>query len=165
MAKPWMPIYWGDYLRDTQDLTTLQHGMYLLLIAHYWQHDGLPDDEAKLARISKTSLYQWRSNCLAIASMFLPGWKHKRIEAELEKHRTISEKRAFAGRKGGESNGQKNNVQRMVGKAIAKQRDDIPHKYITSTEIGTAREEEAERRRQEAIDRMRQRQSVRQVLR
>lgn len=154
MAKPWMPIYWGDYLRDTQDLTTLQHGMYLLLIAHYWQHDGLPDDEAKLARISKTSLHQWKSNCLAIASLFLDGWKHKRIEAELEKHRTISEKRALAGFKGGTSSRGKNNVTRMISQAIAKQRGDIPHKYITSTESGTAREEEADRRKQVAIDRM-----------
>src|SRR4029077_12691555 len=31
-----------------RDLNTLQHGAYLLLIMHYWQHDALPSDDARL---------------------------------------------------------------------------------------------------------------------
>ncbi len=29
----WMPIFWGDYHRDTGHLETVEHGAYMLLIA------------------------------------------------------------------------------------------------------------------------------------
>ena len=60
MGRAWMPLYVGDYLRDTRDLNTLQHGAYLLLIMHYWQHDALPSDDARLAAITGLSVAQWR---------------------------------------------------------------------------------------------------------
>jgi uncharacterized protein YdaU (DUF1376 family) len=98
--RPWMPLYVGDYLADTQHLTTTQHGAYLLLLMHYWHHGKLPTDEAAIAGISRLNRDQWRSNCRAIAGMFEPGWKHHRVEKEIEKANAISEKRAMAGRKG-----------------------------------------------------------------
>jgi Protein of unknown function (DUF1376) len=48
-ARPWMPFYVGDYLRDTMHLTQAQHGAYVLLILHYWAHGGLPADDLRLA--------------------------------------------------------------------------------------------------------------------
>jgi uncharacterized protein YdaU (DUF1376 family) len=101
MGRPWMPLYIGDYLKDTGHLTTLQHGAYLLLIMHYWQHGGLPADDAAKARICRLTGKQWESNCLAFASLFHSDWSHKRIDGELEKQKIISEKRAMFGRKGG----------------------------------------------------------------
>ncbi len=60
-GTPWMPIYWGDYLADTRDLSTLQHGAYLLLMAHSWCHSGrLPTDERQLATIAGLSVREWR---------------------------------------------------------------------------------------------------------
>jgi uncharacterized protein YdaU (DUF1376 family) len=127
MSKAWMPIYWGDYLRDTQHLTTLQHGAYLLLIAHYWQHGSLPNSDRALAVICKFSKGQWQTQREAIAKLFLPAWRHKRIDAELARAQDISNKRAVFGAIGGRRNRGKTNQYRSLDKAnaeaIAKQRD------------------------------------------
>lgn len=139
MGRPWMPLYIGDYLKDTGHLTTLQHGAYLLLIMHYWQHGGLPADDAAKARICRLTGKQWESNCLAFASLFHSDWSHKRIDGELEKQKIISEKRAMFGRKGGTASRGKNNVERFVDQANAKQKGGQSHKYITSTESVAAR--------------------------
>src|SRR5215470_19233065 len=85
MSRAWMPLYWGDYLRDTRDLSTLQHGAYLLLIAHYWQHGGLPDDPRRLAAIAGVPHATWRRIAPAIAAKFGPGWRHGRIDTEIAK--------------------------------------------------------------------------------
>ena len=119
-----MPLYIGDYLADTQHLTTLQHGAYVLLIMHYWQRGSLPAGDEAIAGICRLNRTQWESNRQAIAKLFLPGWKHKRIDIELEKMRVVSEKRALAGQKGGFSNRGKTNTERHLNGAIAKQRDD-----------------------------------------
>jgi uncharacterized protein YdaU (DUF1376 family) len=138
MGRAWMPLYIGDYLRDTGHLTTLQHGAYLLLIMHYWEHGGLPAADAEKARVCRLTGRQWSSNCLALASLFHDGWKHKRIDAELEKQRIISEKRQVFGKKGGEASRGKNNVQRFVDQANAKQKGTQSQSHINrSTFLGT----------------------------
>jgi uncharacterized protein YdaU (DUF1376 family) len=121
MSRAWMPLYVGDYLADTQHLTTIQHGAYLLLIMAYWQRGGLPNDEEAIAGICRLNRSQWESNRSAIAKLFLSGWKHKRIDRELEKAKVLSEKRAMAGRKGGALSHAKNNNERFVVQTIAKQ--------------------------------------------
>jgi uncharacterized protein YdaU (DUF1376 family) len=96
-----MPLYVGDYLRDTRDLSTLQHGAYLLLIMHYWQHDALPTDDRQLAAIAGLSLSAWRRIGAPIKAKFRDGWRHKRIEAELVKAERVAIARRRAGTKGG----------------------------------------------------------------
>jgi uncharacterized protein YdaU (DUF1376 family) len=105
MGRAWMPLYVGDYLRDTRDLNTLQHGAYLLLIMHYWQHDALPGDDARLAAITGLSIAQWRRIREPVQAKFSDGWRHKRIEAEIAKtDRALLQRRA-AGRTGGLKSG------------------------------------------------------------
>lgn len=100
MKNPWMPLYVGDYLANTQHLTTEQHGAYLLLIMHYWVNGGLPTEAAQLMAIARLTPSKWFSNQMAIANFFDGHWRHSRIDAELAKAKDISSKRALAGFKG-----------------------------------------------------------------
>ena len=97
----WMPLYIGDYLADTGHLSTTQHGAYLLLLMHYWRKQELPADDKQLAAIAKLPLRIWLDIKETIQAFFYEGWKHKRIESELERRREVSAKRSAAGFRGG----------------------------------------------------------------
>ncbi|MBB3453916.1 uncharacterized protein YdaU (DUF1376 family) [Rhizobium sp. BK313] len=94
--RAWMPLHIADYLADTGHLTAAEHGAYLLMIMHYWQNGGLPDNERLIARIAKLSADQWEESRDVLAMLFGDGWSHKRIDAELEKADEIIEKRRSA---------------------------------------------------------------------
>lgn len=91
-----MPLDVADYRADTAHLGALEHGVYLLLIMHYWQTGGLPVDEEKLRKICSCTRAEFRRVKPTVAAFFLPGWKHKRIDQELVKAREISGKRSNA---------------------------------------------------------------------
>jgi uncharacterized protein YdaU (DUF1376 family) len=109
-----MPLYVGDYLGDTGHLTTAQHGAYLLLMMHYWRKGELPDDDRQLSKITKLPLKTWCDYRPILQDFFHDGWKHKRIDAELERMVRLSEKRAVAGQKGG------------LGSALARMKLEMP---------------------------------------
>jgi uncharacterized protein YdaU (DUF1376 family) len=101
MSRPWMPLYVADYLADTSHLRAAQSGAYIHLIMHYWQHGGLPSDDAQLAAITRMSDLEWRKARPLIETFFQEGWKHKRVDEELAKSLAKYELRAAAGRAGG----------------------------------------------------------------
>ena len=101
MSRPWMPLYVADYLADTGHLSTLEHGAYMLLIMHYWSKGSLPDNDKRLASIARLSLEQWGDMRPTISEFFGDGWKHDRIDGELETAAKAYERRAAAGRSGG----------------------------------------------------------------
>ncbi len=89
-APPYMRLFVADFVADIQDLSTEEIGSYFLLTMHYWRHGGLPagtgpDDEDRLARIAKLTPERWQCVRNAMLRIFLPKWKHKRIDAELER--------------------------------------------------------------------------------
>lgn len=100
---PWMSFHVADYVSDTLHLTTIQHGAYLLLIMHYWKHGKLPENERQLTSIAKMTAAEWEEHRETLAELFLPRWKHKRVEEELTRGREKYAKRAGAGKKGGEA--------------------------------------------------------------
>ena len=89
MSLPFMPMYWGDYWRDTGHLSDEEHVAYLKLISHYWQHESLPDDDARLARIAGRGQQEWQAMRETLKAFFVDGWKHNRIEKELVKQKAV----------------------------------------------------------------------------
>lgn len=153
MARPWMPFYVADYLGDTGHLRTVDHGAYLLLIMHYWRTGGLPGEDAKLAKITRLPLKAWTDSVRpAVEPLFLDGWRHKRIDAELAKQEIIVTRRSIAGKRGGEASaiarmkrGSVRLSKHAKREAIAEQTaSNHSHIYNTSTENVAAREGAAE---------------------
>lgn len=86
----YMPIVIGDYHRDTMHLACVEHGAYLLLIMSYWCMGPLPDDDRKLANITRSTVDEWLGIRPSIAPFFSIAdgvWRHKRIEQELARAR------------------------------------------------------------------------------
>jgi len=97
MSSPaWMPLDIDAYLSDTLHLSAAEHGAYMLLIMRYWKDGGLPADERMIARFARLSTEQWADSRDVLAAFFEPGWKHKRIDAELAKAAEIIGKRKSA---------------------------------------------------------------------
>lgn len=129
-----MPMFWGDYLRDTGHLSPAEHGAYLMLIAHQWTTaKPLPDSDTMLARIAKMTAREWRSARQVIEPFFQVRdgeWVQKRVAEELVKARETYDRRRAAGKLGGRPSKQKagespalamDNQSESQGKGILKQ--------------------------------------------
>lgn len=103
MNPPKMPIHLGDYHRDTGHLRASEHGAYLLLMFHYWSTGSLPENDDHLAAIARMSRSEWNKHRDTIQAFFKEGWKHGRIDYDLEKARNISEAAREAGKASGRS--------------------------------------------------------------
>lgn len=104
-SVPFMQLYVSDYLSDTLELTTEQHGAYLLLLMTMWRSGAsLKNDEKKLCRIARVSPSRWRLVWPHIQHFFYVDGseiRNSRLDKEYEKAASISIKRIEAGRAGG----------------------------------------------------------------
>lgn len=98
-----MPVHIGDLLRDTAHLRAAGFGAYLALLFHHWSTGSLPDDDKQLAAIARMSPAEWKHARPVIEKFFKPGWRHGRVEKDLEAARASYAKRAKAGEKGGKA--------------------------------------------------------------
>lgn len=103
MNPPKMPIHIGDYQRDTGHLRAAEHGAYLLLMFHYWSTGGLPEGDAHLAAIARMTRPEWARCKDTMQAFFKDGWKHPRIDYDLDKARNISDAAREAGKASGRS--------------------------------------------------------------
>ncbi len=100
MKHPWMPLYVADYLLDTADLSTEQHGIYLLLLMMAWRRPSgtIPDDLAWIRR-NLPSMHGHTFNRLVppLLERFFPldnggERKNKRLTNERQKSDKLSAK-------------------------------------------------------------------------
>ena len=89
MGLPYMPMFWGDYWRDTTHLSDAEHVSYLRLISHYWQHGCLPQEDSRLARIAGRSDVEWSDMKPMLQAFFKQCWTHARIDRELQKQKSL----------------------------------------------------------------------------
>lgn len=86
---PYLPLWTGDYLRDTRHLTAQEHGAYLLLLMEAWQRPScrLPDDDTMLARLAGVSADEWHSIKKTVMGFWRldkrsKEWVQKRLKKE-----------------------------------------------------------------------------------
>lgn len=106
----WMPLWIGDYLRDTMNLTMGHHGAYLLLIMHSWTQGPFPDDIEEIAAIVRAPANEAAIAWQRVQRYFrlVDGlWHHDRVIAEraaaTENAERVSKARSEAGKKGAEA--------------------------------------------------------------
>lgn len=84
-ADAWMPLWIGDYLKDTSRLGLAEHGAYLKLLMDSWVNGPPADDDAELCRILGCQPLEWRKIRPKISRFFAVSgglWRHGRLEAE-----------------------------------------------------------------------------------
>jgi uncharacterized protein YdaU (DUF1376 family) len=99
MSDQYYPFYQGDYLKDTDDLTLVEHGAYHLLLHHYYAQEFLPSDIDRLRRICRAFTPE---ECAAIDTIVARYFKRNghanlindRAEEEIAKRRAFRETQA-----------------------------------------------------------------------
>ena len=140
----WMPLFWGDYLKDTMRLSTIEHGAYFLLMGEYWiTGEPLPDDDVTLRNITKTSSYNWKKIRPVLKKFFVVEggvWKHKRIDEELSKAAENKEKRQEKARKAAAARWENGDARSMLEECPSpppspSSSDDIPSTITTTVSV------------------------------
>ncbi len=101
-----MPLWIGDYLKDTSRLTLSQHGTYLRLLMDQWVNGPTPDDDTSICRILGCTAAEWRKNRPEISRFFeVSGgrWTHGRLEHERAEAQRRSDKAQAKARQGAEA--------------------------------------------------------------
>jgi len=101
----YLPLFTGDYLKDTRHLTPMRHGVYLLALMHCWDTKGpMPLDEQEQVGICNCrSGDEVEALRYVLGKYFIrmeDGWYNERMQTEVERSEAISKKRSRAGQAG-----------------------------------------------------------------
>lgn len=94
-VRMWMPLWIGDYLADTMDLTRAEHGSYLLSLMFYWRKGESLTHQELLAIAGKD--FDRISQFYVLADN---RWHNKRADIELDLARKRVAKTKEASEKG-----------------------------------------------------------------
>jgi len=100
----WMPVYIGDYLRDTMGLTAQEHGAYLLLLMRYWTERQLTDDMDELLATARLPVDARPVLEKVLGRYFTHEdgcYRQKRADRELERAAGVNRRNQENGRRGG----------------------------------------------------------------
>lgn len=108
MSFAYMPLYTGDYLRDTRHLTPLKHGIYVLALMYCWDSKGpMPLDEQECAGICNCrSADEVEAMRYVLSRYFVvmdDGKYNKRMSEEVVRHERLSKTFSEAGLKSAEA--------------------------------------------------------------
>jgi uncharacterized protein YdaU (DUF1376 family) len=153
MSRAWIAFYMGDYQKDTNRLTTLEHGAYFLLLQECWTHGQIPSAPEDRAAIVKMPLKDWLKIAPKIGAYFNEDGTQKRATKEIEKAEATRLRKAVAGHLGGTKSGisraiKQHNRSRREAELQARHQPEPKlseatlNSKITSSEVGTAREAE-----------------------
>lgn len=125
-----MPLYVGDYLRDTPHLSVEEHGAYLLLLMALWTKGTLPASPDALARVARVTPYRWAK----LAPILMPFFtvadgmlRHKRVDSERSHSIEVASKRSAAGKAGGEAKALKTQEAALANATILPQQKATIH--------------------------------------
>lgn len=115
-------LFMSDYQRDTADLTLAEHGVYLLLLQHYYAFEGTIDTEtARLYRLLRAETVGERRAVDLVVDRFFPvvdGRRtNRRADRELAEIAESHSRRAAAGSLGAQKRWQKPQVKAAPKKA------------------------------------------------
>lgn len=125
-ANSFMPLYGGDYLRDTMHLSAAEDGIYLRLLMHYWHSQRpLPADQRKLEGIARVQDDGERQALKTVLAEFFPRdgehRRNSRMDREIKIWTTIRDRKIAAGKLGGETSAKA----RAILQAELKQRSTV----------------------------------------
>lgn len=108
MSFAFLPLYTGDYLRDTQHLSMSEHGSFLKLLMYCWDQKGpAPLDERRLMGICNArSTDEIEAMRRVLSEFFIAmddGHYNRRMQLEIERSASISAARSVAGKLGYEA--------------------------------------------------------------
>jgi len=123
-----MPIYIGDYLKDTMFLTTEEHGAYLLMLFACWQYGYIPNKASVICRFTGMSEDAWAVSSDTILAYFKQKDGkifHSRINRELESARAKKKRQSERGKKGADARwnatGNASSIPQAMPQAMPKQ--------------------------------------------
>ena len=106
--KMYQPFFWGDYFRDTGDLSLVEHGAYLKLIGTYWSTGRpIPSDAVRMRRACGAVSDEEAAAALFVLQTYFHQegdvWRHRRIERDLAEHAHRAELASTAAKKAAEA--------------------------------------------------------------